>query len=376
VTSSGVTGSSIHLNANPAGLTQNTTHYATVTVISSDATVENQQSIRVGLYINSAAPVDFSNHDGAWFQVASPVEPVVFVNAGGADIKGYDVFTGTVVRTFADAVATGGVMVMSDDGKRLFVYDTTNLQVTELNAVTGAFVRNYESGTYSDPYSTTTPAGGGLAYFRPDGYEMLVTPSARTYDLSSATELEVEKFYGPVNSRSLKSSPDQRFLVTHYGVVYRMKRSSLHGGELVATLSVITGTTGGREDEACISADGSRIYTTSGANFPASSMSSGAVVQVLPGAAYPNSILCLWNGVVIGGIDGYYETYDIWIYNGPTGQLLGNVSSTEGPGAYRSLNNRGIAVSGDGTRMITLSGSGPYSNNDPEMRAQSIPGLP
>jgi hypothetical protein len=105
-------------------------------------------------------------------------------------------------------------------------------------------------------------------------------------------------------------------------------------------------------------------------------MSSGAVVQVLPGAAYPNSILCLWNGVVIGGIDGYYETYDIWIYNGPTGQLLGNVSSTEGPGAYRSLNNRGIAVSGDGTRMITLSGSGPYSNNDPEMRAQSIPGLP
>jgi hypothetical protein len=249
--------------------------------------------------------------------------------------------------------------------------------VTELNAVTGAFVHNYESGTYHNAYSTTTPAGGGLAYFRPDGYEVLVTPSSRTYDLSSGAELDVQPFYAPVNSLSLRSSADQRFLVTDYGSVYRMKRTSLHGGGMNATQFAYAGTVEGREGEACISADGSRIYTASGApyNFPASSMSTGEVVQVLPGDAYPNSIQCLWNGVIIGGIDGYYETYDIWIYNGPTGQLLGHVSSTAGTGAYRSLNERGIAVSGDGTRMITLAGAGPY-NDSPEMRVQSIPGLP
>jgi hypothetical protein len=80
----------------------------------------------------------------------------------------------------------------------------------------------------------------------------------------------------------------------------------------------------------------------------------------------------LWNGAIVGGIDGYYRTYDVWIYDGPTGLQLANVSSAEGTGAYRSLLERGIAVSGDATRMITLSGAGPYSS-DLQLKVQSIP---
>jgi len=58
VTPSGMTGGAITLAAQPSGLSTDTTHFATVTVNSPDASVENQQTIRVGLYVNSAAPSD------------------------------------------------------------------------------------------------------------------------------------------------------------------------------------------------------------------------------------------------------------------------------------------------------------------------------
>ncbi len=369
VTASGVTGEQIALSADPTGLSADTTHFATVTITSSDSTVENEQAIRVGLFINSAAPQDVSVFDDARFIAASPVEPIVFANAGGSSVIGYNVFTGGVDRTFSNAVANGGVMVVSEDGRRLFVYDTTNLRVTELNAATGAFVRHYADGSY--------PTGGrvgGLTFFRPDGYEVLVTPSSYMYELPSGTGYQVENYRAASFAASLTPSHDHRYLVPDFATVHRLKRSALNGGEMRATLSVSAGTAQGREGQACISADGMMLYTASGApyNFPGTSMVTGQVTQVLPADAYPNSIQCLWNGAIVGGIDGYYRTYDVWIYDGTTGLQLANVSSSEGTGAYRSLLERGIAVSGDATRMITLSGAGPYSA-DLQMRLQSIP---
>ncbi len=55
VTGSGMTGHDITLTADPTGLTPDATQFATVTVKSSDRTVENQQQIRVGLNIRSTA---------------------------------------------------------------------------------------------------------------------------------------------------------------------------------------------------------------------------------------------------------------------------------------------------------------------------------
>src|SRR5262249_27142984 len=130
VTASGTTGGTITLTANPSGLAQNQVHFATVSVSSADPLVENQASIRVGIYVNSAAPTDGSLTLALLNMVASPVEPLVFAHNGGTTITAYNVYTRAVVRTLNTVVADAGSMVMSGDGRYLFIYDNTNIRVT------------------------------------------------------------------------------------------------------------------------------------------------------------------------------------------------------------------------------------------------------
>jgi hypothetical protein len=370
VTSSGITGGAITLTANPVGLAADTTHFATVTVTSTDPTVENSETIRVGLHVNSAAPTDLSNSLTGQYLATSPVEPIVFVNDGGADVTGYDVYTGAVVRNFTGVVAGAGAMVVSDDGSHLYIYDRTNLRVTEVDATSGAFVRHYDSSALFG----TTPYGGGLTFFRPSGHPILITPSSRMYDVMTNTEYDSQSFTAPLFSMSLDPSVDSRYVATDFGNVYRFNRSALSGGRLDVSLLFGASTAQGRAGQACISADRTLIYTASGApyEFPGTSFATHQIAQVLPGTNYPNSILCLWNGVVIGGVDGYYADADIWIYNGPTGQELARRSSSSSPN-YRSLVDRGMAASGDATRLVTL--AIPVSATG-EVRFQSIPGVP
>jgi hypothetical protein len=369
VTASGTTGGALTLTANPAGLATNTTHFASVTIKSSDTAVENQETIRVGLYVGSAVPTTFALGLTASYLATSPVEPLVFVSDGSGNVKAYNVFTGTQARDFPGIVAAAGTMTLSDDGQQLFVYDTTNLRVVQVNATTGAFVRSYDS---SAMYSQT-PYGGGLAFFRPDAYPVLITPSSRMYDVSGTAMYLLPNFNVPLYAFSLDASSDNRYIVETSGSVYRMKRTALNGGAIAADFMFNTATAEGREGQACISQDVSMVYTASGApyDFPGTSFATHQVTQRLPGTAYPNAILCLWNGAVIGGIDGYYESTDIWVYNGPTGVELAKLSSST-QGTYRSLRERGLAASGDASRLISISGS--YSSTVGEVKFQSIPG--
>lgn len=373
VTASGTTGGAIAISADPLGLAADTTHFATVTVTSPDPLVENVQSIRVGLHINSAAPVDLSNTMTARYITASPVEPIVFINDGGADVAAYNVYTGAVARTFSAVVAGAGAMVMSDDGRELYVFDRTNLRVTQIDATSGNVVRHYDSG----PLNSTTPSGGGLAYFRPAGHRILVTPSSRMYDVDTGAVYASQQFVAPLFSMSLEPSREGRYLVTHWGGVYEATRSALNGGQLNVSDLFSTGTTQGREGQACIRADSEMVYTASGApyEFPGVSFATRQVAQILPGTNYPNAILCLWNGVVIGGVDGYYASADVWIYDGLSGQELARRSSSTQTD-YRSLVERGMAASADATRLVTLTRSSPGLNQAQEVRFQSIPGAP
>jgi hypothetical protein len=372
VTPSGVTGERITLTASPSGLAADTTHFATVTVTSSDPSVENVEQIRVGFRINSAVPSDGSVATTGRYTAASPVEPIVFVSSGGASITGYDVDTLAVVRTFTGSIAAAGQMVMSDDGNYLFVFDRTNLRVTQLDATSGAFVRHYDSFS-----ATHVPTGGGLAYVRPGGYRTLITPAGRQYDVGTGLEYSSSTFFAALNSESLAASADQVHLVTDYGSVYRMSRTSLNGGSFATELIFSTSTVQGRQGQACISADRTMVYTASGYpyNFPGTSMTTHQVTQVLPGTNYPNAIQCLWNGVIIGGVDGYYAEKDVFVYFGPTGQELAQVNSSTTAG-YRSLVDRGLAVSGDTTRLVTVVEEGCCTNDPGLVRFQSLPAPP
>lgn len=356
VTSSGVTGDDLVLTANPSGLALDATQFANVTISSSDASVENQPSIRVGFYVSNTAPVTGAVTVAANRLAASPVEPIIAVGTGGTDIGIYHAYSQVLLRTLSGVVATSDGLTFSEDGKTLFVYDTTNFKVVQVDAVTGAVKATYDS---------TAPAGQTVgtaaAVLHPNGWPMLITPAARVYDLTSGSELAASalakiQFGNFTNAVGLTSSPDQSLLATQDGITAGLVRSALAAGPLVIQATPVTVSTAqGAAGEACFSASGDRIYTASGApyDFPATSVATSQVIQTLAGTNYPDSMQCVWNGVVIGGVDGYYATDDIFIYYGPTGVSLGQVSSNGSTAAYRELMARGMAVSADGTILMS-----------------------
>jgi hypothetical protein len=368
VTPSGLTGGAITLTASTSGLSMDTSYFANVTVTSSDSSVENQQTIRVGVYVSSTAPTSISQTVDEQYVAISPVEPIAFVSNEGTDVTGYNVYTGAIDRTFTGVVATAGPMVVSGDGQYLFVYDETNQQVTELDATTGSVLQQFPS-----------PGGSGsvVGYVRPNGYPMLVTPSAQEYDLTTGTEYDNAVLGGLTDSVSLEASPDNSKLVTDSGAVFSIVRSALNGGELNVALLFDTSNVQGAAGQACFSADGQTVYTASGSpyNFYGTSLATELGTQVLTGEAYPDAISCVWNGVVVGGANAYYDATDVFVYYGPTGAQLALLDSSS-LGGDRSLLPRGLAVSADGTRLVTVVSSTGPGFPGTELRFQSLPAPP
>lgn len=357
VSPSGKTGGALKLTANPTALAVDKTHFATVKVTAKSA--ENQETIRVGLHVLQGAPQNASIAVEGHFLAASPVEPIVFVTNGGTDVLGFDVFSGAQVRTLPNVVANAGALTLSGDGRSLFVFDRNNLRAREVDATTGALVRSYPS-----PDSN----GSGLLYLRPSAYPTLIVPSAAMYDAVSGAALPNASL---LSIASLMASADGTLVVDESGTVHRVGRSA---SEATVERLFNAGTAQGRLGQACLSADGTTVYTASGYpyNFPGVSFLTQQTVQVLPGSSYPSSVVCAWNNLIIGGIDGYYDATDIWVYDGPSGVELAKLSSAVAT-SYRTLVHRGLAVSGDGSRLISLSVD---SNHVQRARFQSLPTAP
>ena len=372
VTARGTTGDDIVLSADPAGLAGNSMHYADVTVVSPDERVENSQSIRVGLRLSSTPPAKVVVQAGVAFLAANPVEPLVATSdAVAGTVTLYDVHTGAVARTWQNVVARAGAMTWSGDGRTLYVHDRTNLQVVAVSLLTGA-----HTATYPATAGPNGTSGSAVAYLRPAGYPMLVTPGSRVFDLTTNTERPAPTFTVAGAAVSLDVAPDQTLVVADFGVTQRLERSALYGGRLVVTEGAGFATAQGRAGEACVAAAGDRIYTASGYpyEFPATDVATGTVVQRLPGSNYPNAVRCVWNGLVVGGIDGYYAPTDIWVYDGPSGALLAQLDSTDTVGAYRSLVDRGLAVSADGARLV--SAASPNGQSSTTLLFQDLPPPP
>jgi hypothetical protein len=377
VTSSGMSGGDLLLTANPAGLALDATQFANVTVTSSDPSVENQPVIRVGFFGSHTARAAGSLPLAVNRLATSPVEPIVAISTGGTDIAIYNVYTRTLVRTLSNIVATSDGLSFSEDGKTLFVYDTTNFRVVEVDAVSGAQHRTYDSTARP----AGAPVGTALAVFHPNGLATLITPSSRVYDVSNGLELTGSALTAiPLNgfqgAFGLASSPDQTLLTDQDAVTVGLVRSALAGGSLVVTSNPVNVTTAqGASGESCFSASGDRIYTASGYpyDFPATAVATGQIIQTLAGTNYPDAMQCVWNGLVIGGVDGFYAPDDIFVYSGPTGVSLAQLSSNGSPGANRSLLPRGMAVSADGTILISAWAAQPGTTSSVGVYFQSLP---
>lgn len=373
VTANGATGGNLVLTANTSGIPLDTTQFAHVTITSSDPTVENSPTIRVGLLVSNTAPLATPIALSANALAASPVEPIVAIGTGGTGIGIYDVNSGSLLRTLSGVAAATGTLMFSEDGVTLFVADTTNLRVTAVNASTGALGTVYDAS----PQASSSAGGTGIGVSHPNGFAMLFVPNGHAYDIATGTAQPASSALSNLTSaQAYASTPDQTLLANEAGIATRVVRSALNGSSLVLTSNVLAPSTAqGRVGQSCFSANGDRIYTASGYpyNFPATSLSSGQVIQTLAGNAYPDSVQCSWNGLVIGGIDGYYDANDIFVYYGPTGVSLTDLSSNGAGSAYRDLNIQGLAVSADGTRLISAWGSAVWNSG---VYFQSLPPPP
>jgi hypothetical protein len=56
---------------------------------------------------------------------------------------------------------------------------------------------------------------------------------------------------------------------------------------------------------------------------------------------------------VVGGIDGYYNPNDVYVYVAATGFLAAELSSSGPSTSNRDLASRGLAVSADGTMLVS-----------------------
>jgi BACON domain-containing protein/all-beta uncharacterized protein len=372
VTPSGTTDGDLTLTANPAGLAAETTHFANVSVSSSDPLVANSQSIRVSLYKSGIAPVTTHIDRVATHVAASPVEPLVAITGGpGTDVMLHNVYSGALVRTLAGVAAGPAAIKFSGDGRQLFVHDEINLNVRKVDAVSGAQLASYDATSISPTYR-----GYAVETVRPGGEELLITPGGRVYDVGSDTYFANAPYFAAVLALSLNHSPDQSLVAPQFGTVARFRRTALRGGGLEidsSAYSVYATDTG----ETCFSANGDRVYSPYFTGNPhhivATSLATGQIMQQYPTELYPAAVRCVWNGLVVGGAEiANNNADDVVTFHGPTGVGRGTLKSSVGVIYPMSLLRRGLEVSADGTRLISLYGS--YVNTDSVgVSLQSLP---
>jgi hypothetical protein len=366
-TASGTTTGDLVLTANPTGLAADTVHYATVAITSDEPTVTSTETVRVGLWVGSTTPgATTTIASSFWKVVADPIRPYAYVHSGGTGITVYNVYTGTVVATIPSVAAQLSDMAVARDGSRLFAVDATNFVIVPVDLPAFSIGTGWAIGASVPAY---------LAYARSNGAGLLLSGNGRIFDATNGSAYAQTfgaGYYG--NSVVAASLGGSRFcaLVTGlspYTVTCRpLDHTTTAGGAGQVLLgTAASGSAGSNGKDVALSADGSRAYVASGSPYvfsvyDAATITSGMpVVQSLPANAYPNAIEIGADGRIYGGASVWYGPKDVWIYNG-AGVLQSDYYVS---GYARSLLDRGIAVSGDGLRMTTLT-------DDPSLRFTTV----
>jgi hypothetical protein len=358
VTPSGLTGGNLVLTADPGTLPQDATQFASVTVSSTDTAVTNQPTVRVGLYVSATVATSTTLPSTPVSNLAtSPVEPLVAISGAGTDVSLYNVYTGALVTTFAGVASQAGYLVFAEDGRSLFVVDDSTYTVIQLDIAGGKVINQFDADTRLRPQW-----GNAIAVLHPNGYPMLATGVGYYYDLASGkkfTDLNPISQSFSSSAFSLTTSPDQSLLVAQNGSGVRLTRST-DGTTLSYVYNVVSVPIGLVQNpsngQSCINDSGTRLYTASGApyQFSGIDMTTGQLAQTLTATNYPDAIQCSWNGLIVGGVDNYSAAADVYVYDGRSGANLAVLFSSGAYAGSHDLLSRGLAVSGDGTMLVSL----------------------
>ncbi|HEX7643911.1 MAG TPA: DUF4214 domain-containing protein [Burkholderiaceae bacterium] len=357
VTASGTTGASgstVTLTADPSTLTQNAVSYATVTFTPATANMQ-AVTVKVGVWVGSGAPAATTGIATAYTKiVADTIRPYVYVNNGTTSIDAYNLYTGQKIATFSGVGNALGEMSVSGNGDRLYVLDTVAKNVVVVDLVNQAVLETWPL------YAAISGDGMHIISAHPNGVEVVLVGDGTAYT-ADGVFLGGTLFYG-----NLAASSDGKVLMSE-GLFGSLDYSAVSGGQLfingtaISTANVRTfDMVGMTVDPIALSPDGSRAYLADVPSGYACRQYSTAnnqlsLIGYLPNPeAYPNTVKVDINGrIYCGMMEGM--TYDVQLYS-PTGAFLHGYKWSNLQGYNLGLAPQGIAISPDGFVMAGISG--------------------
>lgn len=343
VTPNGTSGGQLTLTANPAGLTPETVHYATVTISSSDTSVEGTETVRVGLWVTSSDVTStLTAAPGPFYEVASdPVRPYAYVHSSGTGISVYNVYSGALVGTIPGVAARLGSMAVSNDGQRLWAIDLNNYQIVPVDLTNWSVASPWALGgsVITEPRA---------AYARTNGKAVVIATDGRIYDANTGSPLVTYMTpYTNINFLVTASLNGNVFCV---GSCRTLDYTDLNGGSVL--VGPLLPSSGGDRDIA-INADGTRVYGANGWPYecPGRDVTTGQIVQTLPVGPYPGNVEVGPDGKIFCGRNTavFAGDYAVYAYNS-SGVEVGRYLQ-----GLAGLQDSQLVISGDAVRMITLS---------------------
>jgi hypothetical protein len=343
-------GAQLTLTANPAGLPVNTISYATVSLSSTDSTVETAEPLRVAIWNGSVTPSAQTQLNRTYLHLKTdPIRPLLYANNGASGIDVYNVYTAAQVATIANVGASLGQMAISPSGDRLYAYDTANrnIVVVDLRSMTK---------TASWPMAMSVDHDNALLAIRPNGVEVVLAADGNAYLASNGQIVGHPGIYGFAMAASRDGkrvySIDTGTSPASAGAI-NVDYSAMAGGALSSARASGTahGSIGSNGQDIAVSADGTRLYTAAGAPYRCSTLDTTdlTVVGMLPGGdAYPNNVEVASDGRVFCGIAGYYSEADVWVHSAD-GALLATFKFA---GYAKNLLPQSMNVSADSMIMI------------------------
>lgn len=363
VTPSGVTGGDLTLTANPAGLATDTVHVAEVSVASTSSNIERSERIRVGFWIGAADPgnVAVPVTDHSYGIAVNPVAPIAYALFGGA-VHMYNVYSGAETGTITTGMSTGeGSLAVSSNGSTLYVANVSAARVLVFDAMTGSPITSYQSIN-----KFGIPSDSRLVYARTNGYPLLFTPfgdlSSVVFDLEAGVPVDfsisgIRAFTSLADVRAVSPDGSRLFSIDDGSTTNTVTENRLTFGvtggrtlQINPGSTFFTGGDSGFIRQMCVSASGTRLYTT---NFVLQEIDVSVVpphgLREVPRPAQTstNAIDCNWNGRV----------YVALLLNAPGGnvQVLDAAGGDLGTIA-NATTNAGIivgqmALSGDSRRI-------------------------
>jgi len=354
---SGTAGDNLVLTVDPTGLATDNLYLATVTITSPDTSVENTETVRVGLWVGSADPTPITTITGQTFAqiAADPIRPYAYV-AVGTDVQIFNIHTGLPLPSISNVAAQVGPMTVSHDGSTLYAVDTINLKIVPVDLTT-------------TPPTKGTPFSAALAssvkvidYTRTNGAELIISGSGGQIFDARTGALFPPTFVGNVAVGASRGG--SRFCTVDVGngsvtiSCPSLDFTSLNGGQVLLGSTGSAAAQGVNAADIAVSADGTVAYVASGTNngIIAVRKYSTQDLSFLGGFATDglvNNVEVVADGRIFGASENVFTfgNPDVWVFTA-AGTLL--ATRELAPGDSNNILPRQMKVSGDGLRLIVL----------------------